>query len=106
MMLQTGCYITESSEHLAEYLPHFIRATHPELIEEYDIPLDEYPRRCLAQIEEWKKMSAELVGNADLTHSLTHEYGSVDRPDSPALRRPDRSARRLAAEIPLNRDYI
>ncbi|MEI6212010.1 MAG: alpha-glucosidase/alpha-galactosidase [bacterium] len=77
MMLQLGYYITESSEHFAEYLPHFIKSAHPELITEFNIPLDEYPRRCINQIASWKQMSKEIVGNPNLTHSRTHEYGSA-----------------------------
>ena len=76
MMLHTGYYITESSEHFSEYLPHFIKAAHPELIGEFHIPLDEYPRRCIHQIANWKQRAKELVGNPALTHSRTHEYGS------------------------------
>jgi alpha-galactosidase len=76
MMLQTGYYITESSEHFAEYLPHFIKAAHPELIAEFNIPLDEYPRRCINQIAGWKQRSRELIANPKLTHARTHEYGS------------------------------
>jgi alpha-galactosidase len=77
MMLHVGYYITESSEHMSEYLPHFIKASHPELIQEFNIPLDEYPRRCISQIAKWKKMSKEMVGNPNLTHTRTHEYGSL-----------------------------
>ncbi len=76
MMLQIGYYITESSEHLSEYTTHFIKAAHPELISEFNIPLDEYPRRCINQIEEWKTMSKEMIGDPKLTHTRTHEYGS------------------------------
>lgn len=75
LMQQFGYYITESSEHLAEYCPWFIKAAHPELIEEFNIPLDEYPRRCVNQIKKWEKQRAELV-NTRLTHERTHEYGS------------------------------
>lgn len=76
MMLRFGYYITESSEHNAEYHPYFIKRNYPELIERFNIPLDEYPRRCVNQIEGWKKMRDELVGNAGLTHERTHEYAS------------------------------
>ena len=76
MMLQLGYYITESSEHFAEYVPHFIKSTHPELIAEFNIPLDEYPRRCISQIAGWKKMSKDIVGNPNLTHQRSHEYGA------------------------------
>jgi len=76
LMLHFGHYLTESSEHSAEYLPYFIKRTHPELIPEFNIPLDEYPRRCENQIRSWKKQSADLVRNPLLTHHRTHEYGS------------------------------
>ena len=71
-----GYYVTESSEHNAEYMPYFIKSKYPELIERYNIPLDEYPRRCINQIEGWKKMREELVNNRDLSHERTHEYAS------------------------------
>lgn len=76
LMLRLGYYITESSEHAAEYVPWFIKADHPELIEEFNIPLDEYPRRCVNQIENWKKRRGELVNNAKLTHERSAEYAS------------------------------
>lgn len=55
LMDKFGYYITESSEHNAEYHPYFIKSQYPELIERFNIPLDEYPRRCVNQIEDWKK---------------------------------------------------
>ncbi|WP_314585192.1 alpha-glucosidase/alpha-galactosidase [Paenibacillus terrigena] len=76
MMLKFGYYITESSEHNAEYHPYFIKRNYPELIERFNIPLDEYPRRCIEQIEGWKRMRDSLVNNNDLTHKRTHEYAS------------------------------
>jgi alpha-galactosidase len=76
MMRHFGYYITESSEHTAEYVPYWIKRQYPELVKEFDIPLDEYPRRCIRQIERWKQRSVELVENPSLTHERTHEYGS------------------------------
>lgn len=76
MMLNFGYYITESSEHNAEYHPYFIKRNYPELIERFNIPLDEYPRRCVNQIEGWKAMRENLVSNQDLTHHRSHEYAS------------------------------
>ncbi|MBL7222369.1 MAG: alpha-glucosidase/alpha-galactosidase [Candidatus Brocadiae bacterium] len=76
LMRLLGYYITESSEHSAEYMPYWIKSQHPELIEEFNIPLDEYPRRCIAQIEGWKKRSQEIVADPHLTHRRTGEYGS------------------------------
>ena len=76
MMLNFGYYITESSEHASEYLPYFIKSKYPELIEAFNIPLDEYPRRCIEQIEKWKKMRKDMVDNKTLQHTRTHEYAS------------------------------
>jgi alpha-galactosidase len=76
LMLRFGYYVTESSEHNAEYHPYFIKSKYPELIERFNIPLDEYPRRCVNQISDWKNMRDDLVNDKDLTHERTHEYGS------------------------------
>ncbi|WP_274649847.1 alpha-glucosidase/alpha-galactosidase [Paenibacillus humicola] len=76
MMLKFGYYITESSEHNAEYHPYFIKRNYPELIDRFNIPLDEYPRRCVNQIENWNKRRDELVHNPELQHNRTHEYAS------------------------------
>ncbi|MFZ2655199.1 MAG: alpha-glucosidase/alpha-galactosidase [Victivallales bacterium] len=76
MMRNFGYYNSESSEHTAEYHPYFIKSTHPELIEELNIPLDEYPRRCIGQIKGWKKQRDEIINNANLSHTRSHEYAS------------------------------
>lgn len=76
LMLRFGYYVTESSEHNAEYHPYFIKRQYPELIEKFNIPLDEYPRRCVRQIERWKTMREELVNNKNLEHNRSHEYAS------------------------------
>jgi alpha-galactosidase len=76
LMLRFGYYVTESSEHNAEYHPYFIKKNYPELIERFNIPLDEYPRRCINQIERWKTMREEIVNNKNLEHHRTHEYAS------------------------------
>jgi len=76
IMLRFGYYVTESSEHSAEYMPYWIKSQYPELIDEFRIPLDEYPRRCVAQIEGWKRRRDELVANPELSHRRTGEYAS------------------------------
>jgi len=76
IMKRFGYYITESSEHLSEYLPYFIKPQYPELIEKFNIPLDEYPRRCENQIKRWETLRDELVANPTLTHKRTAEYAS------------------------------
>lgn len=77
IMQNFGYYVTESSEHNAEYMPYWIKNQYPGLIAEFNIPLDEYPRRCINQIEGWKKRSKEIVDNPKLTHEKSHEYGSI-----------------------------
>mgnify|MGYP005787076195 CR=1 FL=1 len=76
MMLRFGYYITESSEHNAEYTPWFIKAQHPELIDRYGIPLDEYPRRCIKQINDWAAMRKELVENREIQHEKSREFAA------------------------------
>ena len=76
MMRHFGYYLTESSEHAAEYYPYWIKNQRPDLIDEFNIPLDEYPRRCERQIEHWKTRADELVHGERLEHERTREYGS------------------------------
>lgn len=71
-----GYYCTESSEHNAEYNPFFIKPNYPELIDKYNIPLDEYPRRCVNQIAEWEKQKEELFAGGEITHERSREYAS------------------------------
>lgn len=71
-----GYYCTESSEHNAEYNPFFIKSKYPEMIEAFNIPLDEYPRRCVNQIEKWGKQKEEILNNGEITHERSHEYAS------------------------------
>ena len=76
IMKRFGYYVTESSEHNAEYMPFFIKDKYPELIDRFNIPLDEYPRRCIRQIEEWKTRSKTLTEDPNLSHERTREYAS------------------------------
>ena len=76
IMKHFGYYVTESSEHNAEYMPYWIKSAHPELIDQLKIPLDEYPRRCIRQMERWKTQRETLVENRQLTHERTFEYAS------------------------------
>ncbi|MBP3606491.1 MAG: alpha-glucosidase/alpha-galactosidase [Clostridia bacterium] len=70
-----GYYCTESSEHNAEYNPFYIKSKYPELIERFNIPLDEYITRCERQIKEWDALAPKLLAG-DITHTRTHEYAS------------------------------
>lgn len=71
-----GYYCTESSEHNAEYNMFYIKSKYPELLGKYKIPLDEYPRRCVNQIESWKKEYEELLKTGVKEHTRSNEYAS------------------------------
>ncbi|MDA3734079.1 alpha-glucosidase/alpha-galactosidase [Niameybacter massiliensis] len=71
-----GYYCTESSEHNAEYNMFYIKNKYPELIEQFNIPLDEYPRRCVSQIEGWAKQRDDLLAHPILEHNRSQEYAS------------------------------
>ena len=71
-----GYYCTESSEHNAEYNPFYIKAGREDLIEKFNIPLDEYPRRCVKHIERWAAQREELMNGGDVQHTRSKEYAS------------------------------
>lgn len=71
-----GYYCTESSEHNAEYNPFFIKPNYPELVDKFNIPLDEYIRRCIEQISGWNKQREELLNGGDIEHTRSREYAS------------------------------
>jgi alpha-galactosidase len=55
-----GYFVTESSEHFSEYVPWFIKEGRPDLIDRYNVPLDEYPARSEEQIAEWGRLRDAL----------------------------------------------
>ena len=71
-----GYYCTESSEHNAEYNPFYIKPHKEELIEHFNIPLDEYPRRCIKQIARWKDQKEALMADGKITPERSKEYAS------------------------------
>ena len=71
-----GYYCTESSEHNAEYNPFYIKPGREDLIEKFNIPLDEYPRRCVNQIAGWQKQYEELMSGGEVKHTRSLEYAS------------------------------
>lgn len=78
MMRRTGYFVTESSEHQSEYVPYFIH--HGEkIVKQFDIPLDEYIRRCESIMATWKSEEKQLLGgkSGDIdVPARSHEYGS------------------------------
>ena len=71
-----GYYCTESSEHNAEYNPFYIKAGRDDLIEKFNIPLDEYPRRCINQIAKWQQRKQDIMANGNIEHTRSKEYAS------------------------------
>ncbi len=76
---RTGYFVTESSEHFSEYVPWFIKSSQPDLLEQYEIPIDEYIVRCENQIAEWEADKAALErGELDeQRYERSQEYGSL-----------------------------
>ena len=75
-MDKLGYYCTESSEHNAEYNSFYIKPGRDDLIEKFNIPLDEYPRRCVNQIAKWAEQRDALLAGGDVQHTRSHEYAS------------------------------
>jgi alpha-galactosidase len=71
-----GYFVTESSEHFAEYTPWFIKDGRDDLVDRFNVPLDEYPRRCEEQIAGWHELRAQLERGDDLEIRPSAEYGA------------------------------
>jgi alpha-galactosidase len=77
MLQRLGYFVSESSEHFAEYVPWYIKSAQPALISEFNIPLDEYPRRCRAQIADWDGLARTLLDpETELEVRPSQEYGA------------------------------
>jgi alpha-galactosidase len=76
MLTRLGYFVTESSEHFAEYTPYFIKENRPDLIEKFGIPLDEYPKRCVEQIARWKSEAENYRKSDKIEVAASHEYAS------------------------------
>jgi alpha-galactosidase len=76
IMRRLGYFVTESSEHNAEYSPWFI--PHGlEVTRKFDVPIDEYLRRCDGIVEQFERM--RIVSQCDdrINVHCSHEYGST-----------------------------
>ncbi|MGB8816368.1 MAG: alpha-glucosidase/alpha-galactosidase [Rhizobiaceae bacterium] len=76
MLTRLGYFVTESSEHFAEYTPYFIKEGRDDLIDKYGIPLDEYPKRCIEQIARWKGEADAFKSAETIEVKESHEYAS------------------------------
>jgi alpha-galactosidase len=77
MFKKLGYFVTESSEHFAEYTPWFIKPGREDLLERYQVPLDEYPKRCVEQLETWHKELAEYKTADRIEVKASREYAST-----------------------------
>jgi len=71
-----GYYCTESSEHNAEYNYFYLKNNYPELVDRYNIPLDEYPRRCIKHIDRWDDECRQMIADAAKPAERSNEYAS------------------------------
>ncbi|PYE82424.1 alpha-glucosidase/alpha-galactosidase [Pseudoroseicyclus aestuarii] len=76
MMSRLGYFVTESSEHFAEYVPYFIKRDRPDLIEKFGIPLDEYPKRCVEQVANWQAQAERYRKAETIEVKPSREYAS------------------------------
>ena len=76
MMTRLGYFVTESSEHFAEYTPYFIKEGREDIIDKFGIPLDEYPKRCVEQIAKWKQTSEDYKKADRIEVKQSKEYAS------------------------------
>ena len=76
LMRHFGYFVTESSEHFAEYVPWFIKNARPDLIERFNIPIDEYLRRSERQIAKWETLRDELASGSSMGVERSAEYGA------------------------------
>ena len=76
VMKHLGYFVTESSEHFAEYVPWFIKRDRPDLIERFGVPLDEYPTRCVEQVADWKRRAVEYAQAETIAVEASGEYAS------------------------------
>ena len=77
MMMRTGYFVTESSEHFAEYTPYFIKEGREDLIEKFGVPLDEYPKRCVEQVDAWRSQARAFEEADTIEVAQSHEYAAT-----------------------------
>ncbi|CAN5660408.1 alpha-glucosidase/alpha-galactosidase [soil metagenome] len=92
MFKRLGYFVTESSEHFSEYVPWFIKRDRPDLIEEFNIPLDEYITRCETQLAEWKDMRVALEDSDPEAMAKFEQARIEDRIVAVAKKDPQRAA--------------
>jgi alpha-galactosidase len=78
MLKRLGYFVTESSEHFAEYVPYFIRRDRADLVERFQVPLDEYLARCEFMDQVWTDLRKFYDGDEPLGNvHRSNEYGAL-----------------------------
>jgi alpha-galactosidase len=75
LMRRFGYFVTESSEHNAEYTPYFLKDK--ELIERFDVPVDEYVRRSERNLARYAEVRRKLLAGEPFPLERSVEYGSL-----------------------------
>jgi alpha-galactosidase len=76
VMDHLGYFCTESSEHLAEYVPWFIKDGREDLIDTFSVPLDEYPKRCIEQMADWADQAKAYRTADQIDFKKSHEFAA------------------------------
>ncbi|MEM7566019.1 MAG: alpha-glucosidase/alpha-galactosidase [Pseudomonadota bacterium] len=76
MMIRLGYFVTESSEHFAEYTPYFIKEGREDLIARFGVPLDEYPLRCVEQVANWRAEAEAMTSAETIPVEDSGEYAA------------------------------
>lgn len=85
MLERLGYFVTESSEHFSEYTPYFIKHDRPDLIEKYNVPLDEYITRCENQLMAWRYMQKAMENPSYYTPETFRQELEKDGQASPMM---------------------
>ena len=71
-----GYFVTESSEHFAEYVPWFIKKNRDDVIQKYNIPIEEYIDRCKNNVKLWKDLEKDMSPIYNQPLQRSNEYAS------------------------------
>ena len=71
-----GYFVTESSEHFAEYVPWFIKQNRQDVIDKYKIPINEYIDRCEINNRVWEDRENNMTSINSESLKRSNEYAS------------------------------
>ena len=74
LMRHLGWFVSESSEHTAEYTPYFLRRD--DQIAAFDVPVDEYVRRSVRNLGRYAETRRKLLAGESFPLERSPEYGA------------------------------